>query len=402
MGITYVARQPIFDASMSTIGYELFSRASADSTGADYADASVATSNVLVSTFSDIAIEPLLDDKPAYVNVTRDLLLRDIPHLVSPERIVIEVPQREATDPDVHYALEEMYRQGYHIALDDWNPSDPPSVLMDLASTVKINMESMSSGDAASIAAQIHDTGAVALAAKVETHDQLEACKAAGFDQFQGYFLAKPKIVGHHALTQSSVELLRLLQALQAPDTSVEDLADIIRRDIGLSVRILRVANSAFLALPRRVESITEAVMMLGTRRIARWAVLFSVAAASSKPPALAATGLARARMCELLAQHQRHEPPQAFFTVGLFSVLDALMDLPMHQVLKALPLSSDLNEALLHRKGPLGDTLSVACAYEVGDWAHIDRVEIDHRIVRNAFIDACAWADAATSQRCA
>lgn len=398
MGFTYVARQPIFDASLTVIGYELLFRANATSTGADYADASVATSNVLVSTFSDIALEPLLEDKPAYVNVTRDLLLRDIPHLLSPERIVIEIAEEEATDPDAQFALDEMRRQGYHIAVDNWSPSEPSSVLVDLASTVKIDMSSITPENAASIVKTIHDTGAVALAAKIETREELETCKAAGFDQFQGYFLSKPKTVEHHTLIQSSVELLRLLKALQDPDSSAKDLADIIRRDIGLSVRILRVANTALFALPRRVESITEAVMMLGTRQIARWAVLFSVASASAKPPALTATGLARARMCELLAQHQRHQPTQAFFTVGLFSVLDALMDLPMHQVLDALPLSSDLNDALLHRKGPLGDTLSVACAYEIGDWAHIDRVEIDHRVVRKAFVDACAWADAAAS----
>ncbi len=398
MGFTYVARQPIFDASLTVIGYELLFRANATSTGADYADASVATSNVLVSTFSDIALEPLLEDKPAYVNVTRDLLLRDIPHLLSPERIVIEIAEEEATDPDAQFALDEMRRQGYHIAVDNWSPSDPSSVLVDLASTVKIDMSSITPENAASIVKTIHEAGAVALAAKIETREELETCKAAGFDQFQGYFLSKPKTVEHHTLIQSSVELLRLLKALQDPDSSAKDLADIIRRDIGLSVRILRVANSALFALPRRVESITEAVMMLGTRQIARWAVLFSVASASAKPPALTATGLARARMCELLAQHQRHQPTQAFFTVGLFSVLDALMDLPMHQVLDALPLSSDLNDALLHRKGPLGDTLSVVCAYEIGDWAHIDRVEIDHRVVRKAFVDACAWADAAAS----
>ena len=402
MGFTYVARQPIFDTSLTVIGYELLFRANAASTGADFTDPSVATSNVLVSSFSDIALEPLLDDKPAYVNVTRDLLLRDIPHLLSPERIVIEISEDEALDPDVRFALDEMLRQGYRIALDGWTPSDASSALIDLVSTVKINMSSIPPGSATSIVDRIHAAGAVALAAKIETHEELEACKTAGFDQFQGYFLSKPKIVEHRTLTQNSIELLRLLQALQDPDRSAKDLADIIRRDIGLSVRILRVANSAFFALPRRVESITEAVMMLGTRQIARWAVLFSVASASAKPPALTATGLARARMCELLAQHQRHQPTQAFFTVGLFSVLDALMDLPMQQVLDALPLSSDLNEALLNRTGLLGDTLSVACAYEVGDWAHIDRVEIDHHIVRKAFIDACAWADAATSRMCA
>jgi c-di-GMP-related signal transduction protein len=402
MGFTYVARQPIFDVSMGVVGYELLFRANAASTEADYEDASAATSNVLVSTFSDIPLESLLDDKPAYVNVTRDLLLRDIPNLLSPERIVIEIPEHEAADPDVRFALEEMNRQGYRIALDNWSPASASWGLIDLASTVKINVDTLSNGSVTSIVNAVHDTGALALATRIETHDELETCKAAGFDQFQGHFLSKPKIVEHRTLTQNSVELLRLLQALQDPDKSARDLADIIRRDIGLSVRILRVANSAFFALPRRVESITEAVMMLGTRQIARWAVLFSVASASTKPPALTATGLARARMCELLAQHQRHQPTQAFFTVGLFSVLDALMDLPMQQVLNALPLSTDLNEALLNRKGPLGDTLSVVCAYEVGDWAHIDKVEIDQRIVRKAFIDACAWADAATSQMCA
>lgn len=195
------------------------------------------------------------------------------------------------------------------------------------------------------------------------------------------------------------MDLLRILQAPQDPETSADDVTLIIRRDVGLSVRLVRVANFAFFALPRRVESISEAVVLLGTRRMARWAVLLSMWAATSKPAALTSTGLARAHMCEILAKHQRHQPSQAFFTVGQFSILDALLDLPMETVLSALHLSADLNDPLLHRQGLLGDTLSVVCAYEVGDWGHIDRVEIDQRVVRAAFIDACSWADAASKQ---
>lgn len=399
MAFTYVARQPIFDRSLAVVGYELLFRANATTSIALFSDADAATSTVLVSTFSDIALEPLLDDKPAYIKVANEILLKDIPSLLSPHRVVIEIRDDIGESPDVRDTLTQMCRQGYRIALEAWNPSKPLSAVAELASTFKIDMRSTTAAMVTGTVDSIHARGAIALAEKIETQAELDECKKAGFDQFQGSFLSKPRPVEHRTVPVQSIELLRLLHALQDTESSAEDIALVVRRDIGLSVRILRVANSAFFSLPRKVESISEAVVLLGTNRITRWAVLLTMASVASKPVALTSTGLARARMCELLANHVGTEAPESYFTVGLFSILDALLDLPMQQVLQSLPLSVDLNDALLNRSGALGNMLSLVCAYEQGDWDSIDQVDIDREVVRQAFLDSCAWADEAVTQ---
>ena len=162
---------------------------------------------------------------------------------------------------------------------------------------------------------------------------------------------------------------LRRLGELTAGDVSFEDLERIIGSDVGLSLKLLRYVNSAFFALPRTVGSVREALTLLGVRTVRRWATVMVISAIPDVPDELVAQGLRRARMCEVLAGSALPEERETLFTIGLFSVADALLDAPMAEVLDSLPFTDEIQAALLRREGPKGELLAAVIAYERGDF---------------------------------
>ena len=206
------------------------------------------------------------------------------------------------------------------------------------------------------------------LAEKVETYDEFERCKALGFELFQGFFFCRPKTMTGRSVSSSRLATLRLVAELQAPHVDLDELEHVIGRDVGLSYKLLRYINSTFFALPREVGSVRQALVLLGIVNVRRWATLLALSAVDDKPEELMVTALVRARMCELLAEAYREPDRDAYFTTGMFSVIDALMDQPMAEVLELLPLAGDLRHALLSREGPKGDALLCVLAYERGE----------------------------------
>ena len=207
------------------------------------------------------------------------------------------------------------------------------------------------------------------MAEKVETYEQLRQCRELKFDYFQGFFLSRPEILKKTAVPPNQLETLELISHMQNPDVAIEDLADIIRRDVALSYKILRVVNSAYYSLPRTVDSIKDAIVLLGTRQIGSWVSLINLAQIARKPKELTISALVRARMCELVAEVAGRYDGETFYTVGLFSVLDALLDVPIEKALDALPLSGEVKEAILDGSGIMGQTLRGVVAYEHADW---------------------------------
>jgi EAL and modified HD-GYP domain-containing signal transduction protein len=229
------------------------------------------------------------------------------------------------------------------------------------------------------------------VAEKVETQDDLDRCRSLGFDFLQGYFFCKPRTLEGRAIAPSRLSRLQLLASLNDPDVELEELSAIVERDIGLSYRLLRYVNSAHVGLPNQVDSIRRALVLIGLNKLRSWANLFALGQIDDAPSELLTTAMARARMCELLAAQLRL-PPQTAFTVGLFSVLDALMNQDMADVLEQLPLSDELNDALLYRRGEFGDLLARVLAYEAGT---LDGEGLE---MCDQYIEAIAWTDQARS----
>ena len=235
------------------------------------------------------------------------------------------------------------------------------------------------------------------MATDVASAEEFERCRALGFSYFQGDFFAKPRIIRHKSVGTGGVASLRALGELSAADASFEDLERIISSDVGLSLKLLRYVNSAFFALPRNIGSVREALTLLGTRTVRRWATVMAMSAIPNAPHELVAIALHRARMCEMLAGSALPEERETLFTIGLFSVSDGLMGAPMEEVLESLPFSDEIRAALLRREGPKGELLNAVLAYERGEFPTAPAVPVAPGVsLAGAYRSALEWADEA------
>jgi EAL and modified HD-GYP domain-containing signal transduction protein len=239
--------------------------------------------------------------------------------------------------------------------------------------------------------ALLKEVNVTVVAEKVATQSDYARCKELGFDQFQGYFFCEPNVIKGQRTPTSRLAVLHLLAEIQNPDVTFTDLEKLIARDVSLSYRILRYINSALYALPRKIESIRHALTMLGLRAVKNWVTVLAQSKFDDKPYELMITSLIRGRMCEILAEHMalKHD---ATFVVGLFSTLDALLDRPMEDVLEDLPLTEEVNQAILEKQGPLGQILQCATAYEQGDWEQLPDLDLDNATIKNAYLEAIQW----------
>src|SRR5918912_184591 len=216
-----------------------------------------------------------------------------------------------------------------------------------------------------SLNAEPAERGALLVATEVESADEFTRCRVLGFSHFQGDFFAKPR--HERAGAMGALASLQTLAELTAADASFEDLERTIGADVGLSLALLRYVNSAFFSLPREVDSVREALTLLGTKAVRRWATVMALSAIPDAPEELVALALLRARMCEMMGGTTTDEERERLFTVGLFSVADALLDAPMETVLAELPFSEEIEAALLRHDGVKGGLLAAVVEYERG-----------------------------------
>ncbi len=391
MNDIFIGRQPIYDRNLNVAAYELLYRDSFENR-ATITDADAASSQMIFSALMDFGLDRLVGAHHAFVNLTRSVLLSEQIWALPKDKVVLEV--LETIDPDgpVVEAVTGLAEAGFQMALDDffYDPSWQP--LVDLSHIIKVDVLGMGPDDISAQVAALKGFKGVLLAEKVEDQGCFEHCMGLGFDYFQGHFFCRPKVITSKRVPANRLPVLRLLATLNNPDSSVDELETLISQDVGLSYRLLRYINSAFFSLANRIESIHHALVLLGMRDVKRWATLISMSEATDKPQELMVTAMLRAKMCEIIATAKGFSAADTFFTVGLFSVLDALMDSPMEEVLEALPISDELRSALLSHEGPQGAVLECVLAYEDGDWDKVVTIELEPTVIRSAYLDAVAW----------
>jgi c-di-GMP-related signal transduction protein len=394
-----IARQPIHDRARRVVGYELLFRGAAH---ADGIDEERATASVIVETFTGIGIDTIAGTHPAHVRVSRRFLLELHAFALPPERVVLEVDAPDAADAALVAVLERLAEQRYRIALR-CDPRGPvPTALSALADSVKLDVGGLDLASIGALAERFGRATPTLLAAGVDTPELLQRCAEAGFDRFQGFFFCTPDVVRAQTLPSARIAELRSLAGLYAQGTTFEELEQLIARDVALSYRLLCYLNSAYFGLPRRVASVREALTLLGTKAVRRWATLIALSGVQDASHELTVTALLRARLCELIGR-ARHTgsptdtAPEAFFTVGLLSVVDAIMQAPLPQILDALPLAEEVQAALVERRGPLGDALQAVTAYERGDLTRARRYARGAPLPQ-LYLTAMRWADAASA----
>jgi EAL and modified HD-GYP domain-containing signal transduction protein len=370
---------------MRVVAYELLIQRRDGASVAEEAEAS--------STISEIGLN-LVAGHPAYVPVTRAFLLEGYVTTLPSERAFLEVGPDLHIDRAAQECLEELVASGYKLVLVDIEPDSPAEKLVPLASVVGIDISKVEKGLLKGEIARLRQYGATLLARGVEDHEGLELCKSLDFDLLQGYFFCTPRVVSESGVVHvNKLARLQMLAELQKPDIDFDSLQEIISRDVALSYNLLRFINSAFFALPRRVESIRDALVLLGLMNVRKWATLMTLADSDDKPRELVTTSIVRARMCEQLARAYQHKDAEGFFTTGLFSVVDAMMDTSMVELLAQLPLSREIIEALLNHEGQKGRILRAVIAYERGAFGELGDLPPTRTPLADVYSEAVQWA---------
>lgn len=394
-----LARQAIFDPNQRVVAYELLYRASLDAQTAVFDDPDRACRQTIISAVCDIGLDELVGAQQAFVNLSEAVLLSGDFSVLPPGRVVIEILEDVESTSRVRAILEAHKELGYRIALDDFELDGPTAALANLADIIKVDVLGKDDDEVAGIVDRLRaQTSAKLLAEKVETHREYDFYRGLGFDYYQGFFLCRPQIVSKGRLPRYKTGVLDLLAALEDRSISLSSLEDMVQRDATLSYKLLKLLNSSMMGLRCRVDSIGHATVLIGEKRLKRWATLIALAGFDDCPDELLNLALIRARMCELLGEQRGEKNTDSHFTVGLFSALDAMSGLTMEQLVEELPLAPQVRDALVERQGQLGSILMGVLEYERGNWGQSCTHGVSGGELAESYLNAVQWADATRS----
>lgn len=397
----FLGRQPILDRNQHVVAYELLFRSSGQSTGAIITDDLLATAQVITHAFSELGIASVLGGKKAYINVSADLLLSDMIELLPQDIVVIELLETIQVDQQIISRCRELKAQGFSLALDDFNGESQFEPLFDIVDVVKFDLPQIGQETLKKYVGQLKRWPAKLLAEKVEDIGQAVQCKALGFDLFQGYYFARPVVLSGKRADSSKLMLLKLLELILG-DADTQHIEQAFKHDPSLSYNLLRLVNSVAVGSRYKISSLKQAIVVLGRQQLQRWLqlLLFVNSGGDMQNPLLelAAT---RGKLMELLAMAQSKQDKdhhdRAFMT-GIMSLLDALLGIPMEEVVKQVGLSSDVENALLNHEGKLGKLLLLVIKMEQNDFNAAEglladmQLSMDHLI--QAQIEAMNWAN--------
>ncbi len=395
---TFVARQPIFDRNQKVYGYELLFRSGVENIFI-HPDPEQATSKVISDSFFLLGISRLTGGKRAFINITKDILLGEYLYLIPKELIVVEILENVDVNSQVIQACEKLKRAGYLIALDDFVYEDSYKPLLKLADFVKVDFLSTNGDKRKALVENFSAYGPRFLAEKLETPLSFREAKILGYQYFQGYFFNKPEIIRGKDISGSKLHYLLMLQEINRPELNFKKLGEIIKKEVSLSYKLLRYINSAYFGLPNKISSILQALVLLGEREIRKWCSLIAIAQMGlDKPEELILQAIIRARYCELIAQRLgKNERKDDFFLMGMFSLIDAILDRPMSEILRDIPIVDEIKEALLGEENDLSKVLRTIILYEKGDWMelteNISGLKLREDVVLRVYLDSVKWA---------
>jgi EAL and modified HD-GYP domain-containing signal transduction protein len=371
-----VARQPIFDQHQKVVAYELLYRPDDQGAGAARLEGADDNGEIILNVYTSISDAGSVRRVPAFVPVSRELLLSGyFPDLPS-KQVVIELTPGTEPDPAYEQAALKLVKDGYRLALCNFRYHSSQDTLLRAAQIVKLDVRQFSQSELDQQLHLMQPFKVAFLSEGIDNFTQLERCIDMGFKLYQGSFLSKPKLVKERRVSAKQFTLLQLIQELQKPATTPDKLEALIIRDPVLTFKLLRIVNSAAYALVRKVESIAQAVVLLGLEQVKKWATLISMSANKDKPEELSRVLLIRGRMCELVAVTQRLPgSSSSYFMAGMMSGLHAMLDIERDAMLNQVPLGDDVKAAIRNGEGPMGEVLTHVINYESGDW---DRLPAD------------------------
>jgi len=389
---TFIARQAILDINLKTIGYELLFRDSLDNVFKE-ASPEKATSKVILQNHILGDLSTLCFGKLAFINFDEFTLLQNTPLLFNAKSIVVELLETINITDELIFHVSQLHKKGYVVALDDYDFSTKWECLLPYISIIKIDIEDISFKQIETLKNKLISTQSKIkiVVERVETLEQFEILKAMEIDYYQGYFFHKPEIKAGTCIPPLKLNLIQLFLEAYKPHLDFNQLAEIISRDVTLVSGILKVVNSASECGNIEITSIKQAITYLGANKVKQYVAIISMSALSSESPSeLFKESLVRAKMMELIANEKpfKASKDMAFLT-GILSNLDAILCLPMKEVVRNLPFSQKIESALLGEQGSLFELLELAKAYETHDCNSMNNIITSHKVSGITLLDS-------------
>ena len=394
----YVARQPIFDVDRNVYAYELLFRVGEDNCFPDV-NPDEATSKILTSTHISLGIEEITGDKKAFINFHRDTLMFRFPTSLDASKVVIEVVETVEVDEALVAACKHIRGLGYPIALDDYDMKGKWEAFIPFTSVVKIDITEIAHDKIPALVERFKANRIKLVAEKIETYEEFNKFKEMGFDYFQGYFLAKPEIVRHRKLGPSSLTMLELMALSSQAKLDFDEVNKIIERDPSLTYLLLRFINNPLVNKRNKINSLKHALNFMGEVEVKKFISLLALANLSDgQPTELMQMALVRAKFCELVYMniHEKDDPLKGFLT-GLLSLLDAMMEQRIDDLVDKVPISDDVKDALCGQPGTLRNCLLLSQYFERAKWAGIHKFAAKYDLkqsqLHSYYNEAIKWA---------
>lgn len=398
----FIGRQSILDREQNLAGFELLFRSSQKNAARIHDDVS-ATCTVINHAFNELGFQTVLGKHRGFINFSAEMLMDDMVELLPKDQVVIELLETIEINDIVVERCRHLKSKGYHLALDDVarysNDLDPLRECIDI---VKIDLKSTGTKNLADTLHQLKKWPAKLLAEKVDNPEEAKLCLDAGFHLFQGYYFAKPLVITGKRMSHSEIALLQLL-GLVMSDADTDEIEKIFKQNPGLSFNLLRLTNSAAAGSRVKITSLSDAIMILGRRQLQRWLqLLVYTNDKSSFPDPLLQLAATRGKSMELMVKKipgcTKTMEDQAFM-VGIMSLMDTLLGIPLAEIISPLNPPTEIREALLSRKGPLGEMLAMIELLEsynmnaANELLH-DLTPLDPEQVNQAQLEALAWTN--------
>jgi EAL and modified HD-GYP domain-containing signal transduction protein len=398
----FVARQAIFDRTLKIYGYELLFRSRLTDSYDGHDDA-LATLQVIANSFLTIGASKVLGGGQAFINCPQSLLSDERIEMLPRSTTVIEILESIKPEPEAIAACRQLKDLGFRLALDDFTGQDGYEGFIELADFIKVDFRAVTIAARASICSKYGKRGIRMLAEKVETRKEFQEALDFGYDYYQGHFFARPSITTGREITGYKLNYLNILKEIHQPEIDHRHITELIQFEVSLTHRLLRFVNSAAFERSSRVKSIREAVTLLGDDGIRKWVWLAALPElASNKPGELIVSAAVRARFCELIAPLARLASRESdLFLMGMLSLLDAMLDRPLAELLAELNLAGDMQEGLLSLESPdngVASVYSMVRAYEAADWTTLDtcaeRLRIPREQLPDLYLQSTVWAE--------
>lgn len=396
----FVARQPVFTAKRRIFGYEILFRLGLENSFPGI-DGDTATSSVLINTFFTLGLDGILRGRPGLINFTRELILKKTPLLFPQDRIIIEVLENIEPDPEIIKSLTEFRNKGFSIALDDFVYDDKFKSVMPLCSIIKFDIQATPLDTLGSLTEDLkEDFHPTLLAEKVETYHEFNQAKEMGFELFQGFFFSKPEILSGKDISVAQMTKLRLISEINRDDQDLERIESLIKKDVSVSYKLLKFMNSTYFQRIQAVDTIKEALLVLGMDELKKFIHVVVVSELNdTKPDELIRSSIIRARMYEQLGRLIKTDfSGDELFTIGIFSFMDAILDISMDKILERIGLSERIKTALLGRDKQFEKIHTLVACVERGDWSHrLFQVFQGHKVLDRLpkfYMDAVRMAD--------